>query len=48
MKEVILAFPDFNELFHVTTDASNVTMGALLSQGEIPHTDHIFFQQNVE
>lgn len=31
-EEVILAFPDFNEMFYVTTDASNVAIGAYLSQ----------------
>lgn len=42
-EEVILAFPDFNELFYVTTDASNVAMGAVLSQGVLPHDRPIFF-----
>lgn len=31
-EQVTLAFPDFNELFYVTTDASNFAIGGVLSQ----------------
>lgn len=32
----ILSYPDFNKKFIVTTDASNVALGAVLSQGDRP------------
>jgi len=32
----ILAYPDFNKTFHLTTDASNVAIGAVLSQDQHP------------
>lgn len=41
--EVILKFPNFNEIFYVTTDASDVAIGAVLSQGELPNDRPIFF-----
>lgn len=34
-KEPILQYPDFNKQFLVTTDASNVAIGGILSQGTI-------------
>lgn len=33
--EPILQYPDFNKPFNLTTDASNVALGAILSQGPI-------------
>lgn len=33
----VLIFPNFNETFIVTTDASDFAIGAVLSQGEVPH-----------
>lgn len=42
-EEVMLKFPDFNELFYVTTDASNIAIGAMLSQGELPNDRPICF-----
>ena len=30
----ILAYPDFNQQFHINTDASNVAIGAVLSQNK--------------
>lgn len=41
-EQVVLAFPDFNEIFYVTTDASNVAIGAYLSQN-YPNDRPIFF-----
>lgn len=37
-KEVLLAFPDFGKEFELTTDASNLALGAVLSQGGKPIT----------
>lgn len=37
IEEVILEFPNFDLTFYVTTDASDVAVGAVLSQGEIPN-----------
>lgn len=42
-EEVLLSFPNFNELFYVTTDASNVAVGGMLSQGELPNDRPIAF-----
>lgn len=42
-QEVVLAFPNFEEIFYVTTDASNMAIGAMLSQGELPHDRPIYF-----
>lgn len=36
-EEVMLAFPDFDQIFYVTTDASNVAIGSMLSQGDLPN-----------
>lgn len=33
--EPILQYPDFSQIFHLTTDASNYAIGAVLSQGPI-------------
>lgn len=35
-QEVILSYPDFQKEFHLTTDASNVAIGAVLSQDDRP------------
>lgn len=35
INEPILQYPDFNKTFNLTTDASNVAIGAVLSQGPI-------------
>lgn len=45
--EVVLQFPNFNELFYVTTDASNVAIGAMLSQGDLPNDRPISFFSKV-
>lgn len=42
-EEVVLAFPDFEQVFYVTTDASDVAIGAMLSQGELPNDRPIYF-----
>lgn len=41
--EVTLAFPSFQELFYCTTDASDVALSGVLSQGEIPNDRPIYF-----
>lgn len=41
--DVILPFPDFAKLFYCTTDASDVAIGGVLSQGEIPDDRPIYF-----
>jgi hypothetical protein len=33
--EPLLQYPDFNQPFNITTDASNIAIGAILSQGKI-------------
>ncbi|KAL4082949.1 hypothetical protein QTP88_029447 [Uroleucon formosanum] len=35
INEPILQYPDFNQPFNITTDASNIAIGAILSQGKI-------------
>ena len=35
MSPEVLKYPNFEELFILTTDASNVALGAVLSQGKI-------------
>jgi len=35
INEPLLQYPDFNQPFNITTDASNVAIGAILSQGKI-------------
>lgn len=42
-EEVVLAFPDFEHFFYVTADASNIAIGAMLSQGELPNDRPIYF-----
>ena len=39
----LLAYPDFNKPFILTTDASNVAIGAVLSQGEVGSDRPIMF-----
>lgn len=39
----VLQYPDFKRPFILTTDASNVALGAVLSQGEIPHDKPIAY-----
>lgn len=47
VEQVTLEFPDFNQLFYVTTDASDIAIGAMLSQGELPNDRPIFFFSRV-
>jgi hypothetical protein len=35
-KETLLTFPDFNELFHIFTDASKYQLGAVIMQNGKP------------
>ena len=35
-KEALLAFPDFSKVFHIHTDASDVQLGAVISQDDKP------------
>lgn len=42
-EEVTLSFPDFEQMFYVTTDASDMAIGGVLSQGELPHDRPIQF-----
>lgn len=39
----ILIYPDFSDVFIVTTDASDYAVGAVISQGNIPHDRPIQF-----
>lgn len=41
--DVVLKFPNFEEIFYVTTDASDVAIGAVLSQGDLPNDRPICF-----
>lgn len=41
--EVMLDFPDFEQMFYVTTDASDMAIGAMLSQGELPNDRPLYF-----
>lgn len=41
--DVVLKFPNFEEVFYVTTDASDVAIGAVLSQGDLPNDRPICF-----
>ena len=41
--EVTLSFPDFGETFYVTTDCSNFSIGAMLSQGPLFRDRPIYF-----
>lgn len=41
-EEVVLAFPDFNEIFYLATDASKVGIGAVLLQN-VPYPRPIYF-----
>lgn len=42
-EEVMLEFPDFEQTFYVTTDASDTAIGAMLSQGELPNDRPLYF-----
>lgn len=42
-EEVMLEFPDFEQMFYVTVDASDVAIGAMLSQGELPNDRPLYF-----
>lgn len=42
-EQVLLKFPNFDELFYVTTDASNMAIGGMLSQGELPNDRPVAF-----
>lgn len=42
-EEITLAFPDFESIFYVTTDASDIALGAVLSQGELPNDRPLHF-----
>ena len=35
-KETLLTFPDFNEVFHIYTDASGFQLGAVIMQNNKP------------
>lgn len=43
----ILIFPDFKESFIITTDASDIAVGAVLSQGKVPNDRPIQFASKV-
>lgn len=36
-EEITLAFPNFESIFYVTTDASDIALGGVLSQGDLPN-----------
>lgn len=42
-EDVLLAFPDFDKIFYLTTDASATAIGAMLSQGDLPNDRPIHF-----
>lgn len=42
-EEVVLAFPNFDETFIVSVDASDLAIGGFLSQGELPNDRPIYF-----
>lgn len=42
-RDILLSFPNFEEIFYVTTDASDIALGAVLSQGELPYDRPIHF-----
>lgn len=43
IEDVTLAFPDFEQTFYITTDASDYAVGGVLSQGDIPNDRPICF-----
>lgn len=47
MSPPVLIFPNFNQIFIVTTDASNIAVGAVLSQGTVPNDRPIQFASKV-
>lgn len=42
-EDVILAFPNFGEIFYLTSDASGFAYGSVLSQGDLPNDRPIQF-----
>lgn len=42
-EDVILAFPNFEEIFYITSDASDFAYGSVLSQGDLPNDRPIQF-----
>lgn len=42
-EDVTLVFPNFEEVFYVTTDASDFAYGSVLSQGDLPNDRPIQF-----
>lgn len=47
IEQVVLSFPNFEQLFYVTTDASDIAIGSILSQGELPNDRPIQFFSRV-
>jgi len=43
MREPVLQYPDFTKPFVLTTDASGIAVGAILSQGKIGQNKTIAF-----